>query len=195
MGPWTNPQENKTRSQSPMTKVDCLRRKLREWLTMPKHSRPRMRNKRNASAPRTTWNQPLMMKSLRTRSVNPTRKPSPRSVTKSSNGLMLTNWLRLMSLQTSKRKWKAFAIQSSLSYTNKQEEHQEVCPVVCQEVCPEACPAVCQEELEVPQAPVVPEDQPSKRSIKKQNVFCPVNYLSNKIHTNSCFRNDVIACC
>merc|ERR1712154_322611 len=106
------------------------------------------------------------------RSVNPTRKPLPRSVTKSSNGLMLTNWLRLMSLQTSKRKWKAFAIQSSLSYTNKLEEH-----------------------LEVPQVPVVPEDQPSKRSIKQQNVFRPVNYLSNKIHTNSCSKNDVIACC
>merc|ERR1712080_192956 len=85
---------------------------------------------------------PLMTRSLRTRSVNPTRKPLPRSVTKSSNGLMLTNWLRLMSLQTSKRKWKAFAIQSSLSYTNKLEEHQEVCPVVCQEVCLEACPVM-----------------------------------------------------
>merc|ERR1712018_972019 len=96
-----------------------------------------------------------MTRSLRTRSVNPTRKPLPRSVAKSSNGLMLTNWLRLMSLQTSKRKWKAFAIQSSLSYTNKLEEHQVVCP----------------EELEVPQVPVVPEDQPSKRSIKQQNVF------------------------
>merc|ERR1719414_1145455 len=107
----------------------------------------------------------------------------------------ITNWLRLMSLQTSKRKWKAFAIQSSLSYTNKQVEHQEVCPVVCQEVCPEACPAVCQEELEVLQVPVVPEDQPSKRSIKQQNVFCPVNYLSNKMHTNNCSTNDVIACC
>merc|ERR1719511_110935 len=135
--------------------------------------------------------QPLMTRSLRTRSVNPTRKPLPRSVTKSSNGLMLTNWLRLMSLQTSKRKWKAFAIQSSLSYTNKLEEHQEVCPVVCLE----ACPVVCQEELEVSQVPVVPEDQPSKRSIKQQNVFRPVNYLSNKIHTNSCSKNDVIACC
>merc|ERR1712227_96138 len=112
---------------------------------------------------------------------------------KSSNGLMLTNWPRLMSLQTSKRK--AFAIQSSLSYTNKLEEHQEVCPVVCQEVCLEACPVVCQEELEVPLVPVVPEDQPSKRSIKQQNVFRPVNYLSNKIHTNSCSKNDVIACC
>merc|ERR1711962_1857985 len=134
--------------------------------------------------------QPWMTRSLRTRSVNPTRKPSPRSVTKSSNGLMLTNWLRLMSLQTSKRKWKAFAIQSSLSYTNKQEEHQEACPVVCPEVCPEACPVVCQEEPEVLQVPVVLEDQPSKKSIKQQNVFCPVNYLSNKIHTNSCSTND-----
>merc|ERR1712078_655317 len=116
-----------------------------------------------------------------------TRKPSPRSATKSSNGSMLTNWLRLMSLQTSKKKWKAFAIQSSLSYTNKQEEHQEVCP--------EACPAVCQEALEVPQVLVVPEDQPSKRSIKQKYVFRPVNYLSNKIHTNNCSTNDVIACC
>merc|ERR1712018_932727 len=98
---------------------------------------------------------------------------------------------RMMSLQTSTRKKKAFAIQSSLSCTNKQEEHQEVCPVVCQEVCP----AVCQEELEVLQVPVVPEDQPSKRSIKQQNVFCPVNYLSNKMHTNNCSTNDVIACC
>merc|ERR1711879_411845 len=128
----------------------------------------------------------LMGRSLRTRSVNPTRKPSPRSVTKSSNGLMLTNWLRLMSLQTSKRKWKAFAIQLLLSYTNKQEEHQEVCPV--------ACPAVCQEELEVPQVPVVPEDQPSKRSIKQQDVSDPVNYLSNKMYTNICSTSDVIAC-
>merc|ERR1712055_359468 len=34
-------------------------------------------------------------------------------------------------------------------FTNKQEEHQEVCPVVCLEVFQEACPAVCQEELEV----------------------------------------------
>merc|ERR1712203_139056 len=119
--------------------------------------------------------------------VNPTRKPSPRSVTKSSNGLMLTNWLRLMSLQTSKRKWKAFAIQLSLSYTNKQEEHQEVCP----EVCPGACPAVRQEELEVPQVPVVPEDQPSKRSIKQQDVSDPVNYLSNKMYT-ICSTSDVI---
>merc|ERR1719394_1973397 len=99
-----------------------------------------------------------------------------------------------MSLQTSKRRKKASATQSSLSYTNKQEEHQEVCPVVCQEVCPEACPAVCQEELEVPQVPVVLEDQPSKRSIKQQNVLLPVNYLSNKMHTNNCYTNDVIAC-
>merc|ERR1711879_267768 len=136
----------------------------------------------------------LMTRSLKTRSVILIRKPLPRSVTKSSNGLMLTNWLRLMSLQTSKRKWKAFVIQLSLSYTNKQEEHQEVCPVVCQEVCPVACPAVCQEELEVPQVPVVPEDQPSKKSIKQQNVFRPVNYLSNKIYTNICSTSDVIAC-
>merc|ERR1719210_1287335 len=118
------------------------------------------------------------------------KKPSPRSVTKSSNGLMLINWLRLMSLQTSKRKWKAFATQSSLSYINKQVEHQEVCQVVCQEVCP----AVCQEELEALQVPVALEDQPSKKSIKYQINMNHLAYLSNKTYVNSHSTSYLIGC-
>merc|ERR1711963_30555 len=160
---WTNPLENKTRLPSQMTKVDCPRKKLREWLTTLKHSRPKMRSIRNLSL---------------------------RNVMKSSNGSMPTNWLRLMSLQTSKRKSKASAIQSLLNYTNKQEEHPEVCQVVC----PEVCQVVCQEEREVPQVPVVQEDQPSKKSIKYQIKFYHLVYLSNGIYSNSHSTNFLIAC-
>merc|ERR1712136_725270 len=138
---WSNPLENKTRLPLQMTKVDCPRKKLREWLTMPKHSR-----------------------------------------------------LRMMSLQTSKRKLKASAIQSLLSYTNKQEEHPEACQVVCQEVCQVVCPVVCQEEQEVPQVPVVQEDQPSKKSIKYQIKLYHVVYLSNRTYNNSHSTNYLIAC-
>merc|ERR1719167_974278 len=118
-----------------------------------------------------------MMKNLRIKSATLIRKPSLRNVMKSSNGSMPTNWLRLMSLQTSKRKLKASAIQSSLSYTNKQEEHPEACQVVC--------PVVCQEEQEVPQVPAVQEDQPSKKSIKYQIKLCHVVYSSNRTYNNS----------
>merc|ERR1719251_149703 len=104
-------------------------------------------------------------------------KPSPRSAMKSSNGSMPTNWLRLTSLQTSKRKWKAFAIPSSLSYTKLQEEHQEVCQAVC--------PVACQEEQEVPQVLVVQEGQPSKKSIKQTNILNCLCYLSIAMYTNS----------
>merc|ERR1711902_389202 len=150
-----------------MTKVDCQRKKLKEWLTTLKHSRPKMRSKRIKSA-------------------TPIRKLSLRNVMKSSNGSMPTNWLRLMSLQTSKRKLEASAIQSLLNYTNKQEEHPEVCQVVCQ--------VVCQEEQEVPQVPVVQEDQPSKKSIKYQIKFYHVVYLSNRTYCNSHSTNYLIAC-
>merc|ERR1712083_1020478 len=108
---------------------------------------------------------------------------------KSSNGSMPTNWLRLTSLQTSKRKWKAFAIPSSLSYTKQQEEHQEVCQGVCQE----ACQAVCPEELEVPQVLVVQEGQPSKKSIKQTNILKCLCYLSIAMYTNSHSTNYLIA--
>merc|ERR1712154_256293 len=113
---------------------------------------------------------------------------------KSSNGSMPTNWLRLMSLQTSKRKLKASAIQSLLNYTNKQEEHPEVCQAVCQEVCQVVYPVVCQEEQEVPQVPVVQEDQPSKKSIKYQIQFYHLVYLPNGIYSNSHSTNFLIAC-
>merc|ERR1712078_469555 len=103
---------------------------------------------------------------------------------------MPTNWLRLMSLQTSKRKLKASAIQSLLSYTNKQEEHLEA----CQEVCQVVCQVVCQEEQEVPQVPVVQEDQPSKKSIKYQIKLYHVVYLSNRTYNNSHSTNCLIAC-
>merc|ERR1719167_103770 len=123
-----------------------------------------------------------MMKNLRIKSATLIRKLSLRNVMKSSNGSMPTNWLRLMSLQTSKRKLKASAIQSLLSYTNKQEEHLEVCQVVCQE------------EQEVPQVPVVQEDQPSKKSIKYQIKLYHVVYLSNRTYSNSHSTNYLIAC-
>merc|ERR1712029_533574 len=84
--------------------------------------------------------------------------------------------------QTSKRKLKASAIQSLLSYTNKQEEH------------PEACQVVCQVEQEVPQVPVVQEDQPSKKSIKYQIKLYHVVYLSNRTYSNSHSTNYLIAC-
>merc|ERR1712061_325138 len=112
--------------------------------------------------------------------------PSPRSVMKSSNGSMPTNWLRLTSLQTSKRKWKAFAIPSSLSYTKQQEEHQGACQAVCQ--------VVCQEEQEVPQVLVVQEGQPSKKSIKQTNILNCLCYLSIAMYTNSHSTNYLIAC-
>merc|ERR1712226_607951 len=109
-----------------------------------------------------------------------------RSVMKSSNGSMPTNWLRLTSLQTSKRKWKAFAIPSSLSYTKQQEE--------CQEACQSVCPVVCQEEQEVPQVLVVQEDLPSKKSIKQTNILNCLCYLSIAMYTNSHSTNYLIAC-
>merc|ERR1712198_49054 len=124
----------------------------------------------------------LMMKNLRIKSATLIRKLSLRNVMKSSNGSMPTNWLRLMSLQTSRRKLKASAIQLLLSYTNKQEEH------------PEACQVVCQEEHEVPQVPVVQEDQPSKKSIKYQIKLYHVVYLSNRTYSNSHSTNYLIAC-
>merc|ERR1719225_1887274 len=117
-----------------------------------------------------------MTRSSRIKSATLTKKPSPRSVMKSSNGSMPTNWLRLTSLQTSKRKWKAFAIPSSLSYTKQQEEHQEVCQGVCQEACQAVCPVVCQEEQ---------EGQPSKKSIKQTNILNCLCYLSIAMYTNS----------
>merc|ERR1712001_787826 len=123
-----------------------------------------------------------------------TKKPSPGSGMKSSNGSMPTNWLRLMSLQTSKRKWKAFAIPSSLSYTKQQEEHQEVCQEVCQEACQAVCPVVCQEEQEVPQVLVVQEGQPSKKSIKQTSILICLCYLSIAMYTNSHSTNYLIAC-
>merc|ERR1719225_2614270 len=123
-----------------------------------------------------------MTRSSRIKSATLTKKQSPRSVMKSSNGSMPTNWLRLTSLQTSKKKWKAFAIPSSLSYTKQQEEHQVVCPVVCQE------------EQEVPQVLVVQEDQPSKKSIKQTNILNCLCYLSIAMYTNSHSTNYLIAC-
>merc|ERR1719225_136078 len=131
-----------------------------------------------------------MTRSSRIKSATLTKKPSPRSVMKSSNGSMPTNWLRLTSLQTSKRKWKAFAIPSSLSYTKQQEEHQEVCQGACQAVCP----VVCQEEQEVPQVLVVQEGQPSKKSIKQTNILNCLCYLSIAMYTNSHSTNYLIAC-
>merc|ERR1711894_266391 len=118
------------------------------------------------------------------------KKPLPRSVMKSSNGSMPTNWLRLMSLQTSKRKWKAFAIPSLLSYTKQLEEHGGV----CQEVCQAVCPVVCQEEQEVPQVLVAQEGQPSKKSIKQEIYFHCLIYLSIAMYTNSHSTNYLIAC-
>merc|ERR1719300_1530090 len=134
-----------------------------------------------------------MMKNLRIKSATLIRKPSLRNVMKSSNGSMPTNWLRLMNLQTSKRKLKASAIQSLLSYTNKQEEHPEECLVVCQEVCQVVCPVVCQEEQEVPQVPVVQEDQPSKKLIKYQ-INCTTLFICQMEYSNSHSTNYLIAC-
>merc|ERR1712198_8131 len=73
-------------------------------------------------------------------------------------------------------------------------EHPEACQVVCQEVCQEVCPVVCQEEQEVPQVPVVQEDQPSKKSIKYQINLYHVVYLSNRTYSNSHSTNYLIAC-
>merc|ERR1712173_270442 len=79
-------------------------------------------------------------------------------------------------------------------FTDKQEEHPEVCQVVCPEVCQVVCPVVCQEEQEVPQVQVVQEDQPSKKSIKYQIKFYHVVYLSNRTYCNSHSTNYLIAC-
>merc|ERR1712141_284491 len=77
-------------------------------------------------------------------------KPSPKNATRSSNGWMLTNWLRSRSSKTNKRKLKAFVIQSSPNCTKQPGELQEACPEPAQE-----------------RAQVVQEDQPSKKLIKQ----------------------------
>merc|ERR1711981_524147 len=107
-----------------------------------------------------------MMRNSRTKLVSQTGKPSPKNATRSSNGWMLTNWLRSRSSKTNKRKLKAFVIQSSPNCTKQPGELQEVCPVVCQEACPVVCPAVCPVVCQE-RAQVVQEDQPSKKLIKQ----------------------------
>merc|ERR1712198_167288 len=110
-------------------------------------------------------NPPLKTKSSRTKLEKAIRKLSPRSVMKPSSGLMLTSWLKLMSSKINKKRSKEFAIQSSLSYTNKPVELLVACLEVCQVVCLEACLVVHLEEL-VPELPVVLVDQPLKKLIK-----------------------------
>merc|ERR1712212_491786 len=78
-------------------------------------------------------------------------------------------------------------------FTNKQEEHPEECLVVCQEVCQVVCPVVCQEEQEVPQVPVVQEDQPSKKLIKYQ-IDCTTLFICQMEYSNSHSTNYLIAC-
>merc|ERR1719242_424632 len=110
------------------------------------------------------------MRNSRTKLVSQTGKPSPKNATRSSNGWMLTNWLRSRNSKTNKRKLKAFVIQSSQNCTKQPGELQEVCQVVCQEVCPVVCQAVCLVVCQEPvqdRAQVVQEDQPSKKLIKQ----------------------------
>merc|ERR1711963_742945 len=67
--------------------------------------------------------------------------------------------------QDKQKRSKEFAIQSSLSYTNKPVELLVACLEVCQVVCLEACLVVHLEEL-VLEVPVVLVDQPLKKLIK-----------------------------
>merc|ERR1712038_1761593 len=121
-----------------------------------------------------------MMKSSKIKSATATKKQSPKSVMKPSNGSMRISWLRSMNFKTNRRKLRAYATQSLLSCINKRVELLVVCQEVCLVVCPVVvCQAVvCQEEQA--QELVELQDQPSKKLTKYFKHYCQMySYLSN----------------
>merc|ERR1712210_367781 len=92
----------------------------------------------------------------RTKSERPRGKPSWTSAMRSLLGSTLTKLLRRMNTKTNKRRLKAFATQSSLSFTRQLEVPQVVCPEVCPQVL-----EVCQVQVH---PPVQDPDPLSKRS-------------------------------
>merc|ERR1712210_192155 len=93
----------------------------------------------------------------RTKSERPKGKPSWTSAMRSLLGSTLTKLLRRMNTKTNKRRLKAFATQSSPSFTRQLEVLQVVCPEVCPQVL-----EVCQVQVH---HPVQDPDPLSKRSI------------------------------